>query len=126
MSSGRTINAKASGGWIAILLSVLALWVLPVASGLTGSASAAKITFQSVTGIWHDPVDNVPGSQPGDPVITNGIRPRLSGGAQTSGTPQSGYDFTATLPPPFTLPGPFPSFLLGRLRIGISRSPILL
>ncbi|HSG63740.1 MAG TPA: hypothetical protein VLD39_02025, partial [Gammaproteobacteria bacterium] len=36
------------------------------------SASAAEITYVSVDGIWHDPVDNVPGSQPGDPVITNG------------------------------------------------------
>jgi uncharacterized repeat protein (TIGR01451 family) len=29
MSSGRPFNAKASSGWIAILLSVLALWMLP-------------------------------------------------------------------------------------------------
>src|SRR5688572_21067752 len=29
------------------------------------------------------------------------------------GTPQSGYDFTASTPPPFTLPGPIPFFSLG-------------
>ena len=38
----------------------------------TGSVWAAEITFVSVVGSWRDPVDNVPGSQPGDPVITNG------------------------------------------------------
>jgi len=57
-------------------------------------------------------VDNLPGSQPGDPVITNGnLISSLSWGT-TSG-PQSGYDFSATLPPPFTLPGPIPYFSLG-------------
>jgi uncharacterized repeat protein (TIGR01451 family) len=113
MSSGRTINKKASGGWIAILLSVLALWMLPVAPGLTGSASAAQITYQSVTGIWHDPTDNVPGSQPGDPVITNGAPTSIIRWGTTSGTPQSGYDYTTAIPPPFTLPGPIPFFSLG-------------
>ena len=38
-----------------------------------GAASAAEITYTSVGGIWHDPVDNLPGSQPADPVITNGV-----------------------------------------------------
>jgi uncharacterized repeat protein (TIGR01451 family) len=113
MSSGRTINANASGGWIAILLFVLALWMLPVAPGLTGSASAATITFQSVTGIWHDPTDNVPGSQPGDPVITNGDPTSIIRWGTTSGTPQSGYDYTTAIPPPFTLPGSIPFFSLG-------------
>src|SRR5882672_7154118 len=113
MSSGRTTSAKASGGWIAILLSVLALWMLPVAPGLTGSASAATITYQSVTGIWHDPTDNVPGNQPGDPVITNGSPTSIIRWGTTSGTPQSGYDYTTATPPPFTLPGPVPFFSLG-------------
>ena len=54
--------------FIILLVSVLAsLTLLP-----TGSASAAEITFVSVVGSWRDPVDSVPGSQPGDPVITNG------------------------------------------------------
>ena len=79
----------------------------------TGSASAAEITYVSVTGIWHDPMDNLPGSQPGDPVITNGIPTSIIRWGTTSGTPQSGYDFTATIPPPLTLPGPIPFFSLG-------------
>src|SRR5687767_10115867 len=67
-----------------------------------GRASAAEITYTSVTGIWHDPVDNLPGSQPGDPVITNGNPTSIiRWGVPTSGPSQSGYDFTATLPPPF-------------------------
>jgi uncharacterized repeat protein (TIGR01451 family) len=78
----------------------------------TGSASAAEITFVSVVGYWHDPVDNVPGSQPGDPVITNGDPVSSISWGTTSGS-QSGYDFTANLPPPFTLPGPIPYFSLG-------------
>ena len=90
-----------------------------------GSASAAQITYVSINGIWHDPMDNLPGSQPGDPVITNGVPTSIIRWGTTSGTPQSGYDFTATLPPPQTFPGPSPSFLSGRLRIGISRSTIL-
>jgi len=84
-----------------------------VALVLTGSASAAQITYLSVTGLWHDPVDNLPGSQPGDPVITNGIPTSIIRWGTTSGTPQSGYDFTATLPPPQTFPGPIPFFSLG-------------
>jgi len=57
-------------------------------------------------------VDNLPGSQPGDPAITNGSPISSISWGTTSGA-QSGYDFTATLPPPFTLPGPFPYFSLG-------------
>ncbi|HEY7670648.1 MAG TPA: THxN family PEP-CTERM protein [Gammaproteobacteria bacterium] len=78
-----------------------------------GSVSAATIQYLSVTGIWHDPVDNVPGVQPGDPVITNGNPTSIIRWGTTSGTPQSGYDYTATIPPPFTLPGPIPFFSLG-------------
>jgi uncharacterized repeat protein (TIGR01451 family) len=79
------------------------------------SASAAEITYSSVVGSWRDPVDNVPGSQPGDPVITNGS-PTSSiswGEPSNPSNSQSGYDFTASLPPPFTLPGPIPFFSLG-------------
>ena len=50
---------------------------------------------------WLNPQDNVPGSQPGDPVITNGV-PTSSiswGGAN----PQSGYDVTISIPDPTTM-----------------------
>ena len=116
-------NARAGGSWIRILVPAL----LVVA--LTGREPAAQsppaqISFVSVSGNWHDPVDNLPGSQPGDPVITNGTPTSSISWGQTSGS-QSGYDFTATLPPPLTFPGPAPSFLSGRLRIGTSRSAVL-
>ncbi len=78
----------------------------------TGTALAAEITFVSAVGSWRDPVDNVPGSQPGDPVITNGDPISSISWGTTSGS-QSGYDFIATLPPPFELPGPIPYFSLG-------------
>jgi uncharacterized repeat protein (TIGR01451 family) len=60
-------------------------------------------------------VDNVPGVQPGDPVITNGNPTSIIRWGVVSGTPQSGYDFTAAspLPPPFQLPGSVPFFSLG-------------
>ncbi len=77
-----------------------------------GSAWAAEITFVSVVGSWRDPMDNVPGSQPGDPVITNGNPVSSISWGTTTGS-QSGYDFIATLPPPFELPGPIPFFSLG-------------
>ena len=77
-----------------------------------GSASAAEITFVSVAGYWRDPVDSVPGSQPGDPVIINGDPISSISWGTTTGE-QSGYDFIATLPPPFSLPGPIPYFSLG-------------
>ncbi|MGH0035492.1 MAG: OmpA family protein [Myxococcota bacterium] len=67
------------------------------------SASAAQvITFNSAVASWRDAQDNVPGNQPGDPVITNGV-PTSSiswGGA----TPQSGYDVTITIPDPTQFP----------------------
>ncbi len=94
--------------FIILVMSVLAsLALVP-----TGSASAAEITFVSVVGTWRDPVDNVPGIQPGDPFITNG-NPISSISWGTTTGPQSGYDFIATLPPLFTLPGPIPFFSLG-------------
>jgi len=97
----------AKRSWIAILLFALVV-LLP-----TENASAAQITYQSVAGIWHDPTDNVPGVQPGDPVITNGTPTSIVTWGTTSGTPQSSYDFTAAIPPPFALPGPIPFFSLG-------------
>ena len=67
---------------------------------LAASASAAQITYLSINGVWHDPTDDTPGTQPNDPAITNGIPTSIVRWGTTSGTPQSGYDFTATLPPP--------------------------
>jgi len=95
------------------LCTILALSALAsVVLVPTGSASAAEITFVSVVGTWRDPVDTVPGIQPGDPVITNGDPISSISWGTTTG-PQSGYDFIATLPPPFDLPGPIPFFSLG-------------
>ena len=94
--------------WFAAVVLLFASFALIPA----GSASAAEITFVSVVGFWHDPVDNVPGSQPGDPVITNGNPTSSISWGTTSGS-QSGYDFTANIPPPFTLPGVIPYFSLG-------------
>jgi len=94
------------------LAILVALVLASVALLPTGTASAAEITYLSVSGSWRDPVDNLPGSQPGDPVITNGVPTSSISWGTTSGS-QSGYDFTATLPPPFTLPGTIPFFSLG-------------
>jgi len=93
---------------IALCACVLAATALVPA----GNALAAEITFQSAVGYWRDPVDNVPGSQPGDPVITNGDPTSSISWGTTTGS-QSGYDFIATLPAPFDLPGPIPFFSLG-------------
>src|SRR6185436_13672295 len=95
--------------WMRILVSALLVFAL---TGRVSPAQSppAQITFVSIQGIWHDPIDNMPGSQPGDPVITNGTPTSSISWGQTSGTPQSGYDFTAALPPPTTYPGPSFSF----------------
>src|SRR5213083_13308 len=79
---------------------------------LAGNASAAQITFTSVSGNWHDATDTDPGSQTGEPVITNGTtQSSLSWGV---GNPQSGYDFNRTIPGTQTLPpAPTPFFPLG-------------
>jgi len=69
---------------------------------LPSSSAAQQITFTSASASWRDAQDNVPGSQPGEPVITNGV-PTSSvswGGA----TPQSGYDVTITIPDPMSPP----------------------
>src|SRR5687768_16033674 len=94
----------------ALVLGALAALVALVPAP---SASAAEITYTSLPGTWHDPVDNLPGSQTGDPVITNGAPTSII--RWGDGTPQSGYDFNAAnpLPPPFQLPGALPFFSLG-------------
>ncbi len=113
MVSGDSIGATVLRGWHGLLSRRIVLAVSALAAlVLAGSASAAEITYTSVTGLWHDPVDNLPGSQPGDPVITNGTPTSIIRWGDTSGS-QSGYDFTSALPPPFTLPGPIPFFSLG-------------
>ena len=94
------------------LIILSALIFALVATVLSESASAADITYVSISGNWHDPVDNLPGSQPGEPVITNGVPTSSINWGVTSGS-QSGYDFTGTIPPPQTLPGPSPLFPLG-------------
>jgi uncharacterized repeat protein (TIGR01451 family) len=104
---------KALQAKLRALRSALVLGAALLAAFAAPSASAATITYTSLTGSWHDPVDNVPGSQPGDPVILNGNpTSTIRWGADT---PQSGYDFNAAnpLPPPFELPGPLPFFSLG-------------
>ncbi len=95
------------------LFMILAMSVFASAAFVpTGSASAAEITFVSAVGFWRDPTDTLPGSQPGDPSIVNGDPISSISWGTTTG-PQSGYDFIATLPPPFELPGPIPYFSLG-------------
>ncbi|RZV37387.1 MAG: DUF11 domain-containing protein, partial [Chromatiales bacterium] len=88
-------------------LLLLGMSLVPIAS-----ASAAEITITSVNGFWHSPVDNMPGVQPGDPVITNGDPISSISWGTTTGD-QSGYDFIASIPPPFELPGTIPYFSMG-------------
>src|SRR3954471_16151383 len=79
----------------------------------TASASAAKITFVSVAGNWHDPTDNLARSQTGEPTIVNGVPTSRVNWGVTSGS-QSGYDFSRTIPGTQTLPpAPTPFFPLG-------------
>ena len=83
--------------WGALILASVAL--LP-----TGSALAQnQITFTSAVANWHSPTDDTPGSQPGDPVITNGVPTSSISWGTTTG-PQSGYDVTVTLPDPTMFP----------------------
>src|SRR6059036_1932049 len=92
-----------------ILSALVAALVVPVQT----VSAASQISFISVTGNWHDAVDNVAGSQQGDPVIKNGVPTSSINWGVTSG-PQSGYDFTRTIPGPQTLPpAPTPFFPLG-------------
>jgi large repetitive protein len=93
-----------------ILSALVFALLVPV---LTGSAAPAQITFISVSGNWHDPVDNVPGRQQGDPVIRNGVPTSSISWGETSGS-QSGYDFSRKIPGAQTLPpAPTPFFPLG-------------
>src|SRR4051812_44180595 len=89
-----------------LLLSTL------VGLALAGNASAAQITFSAVSGNWHDPTDNMPGSQTGEPAITNGVlTSTITWGV---GSPQSGYRFSRTVPGSIVLPpAPTPFFPLG-------------
>jgi uncharacterized repeat protein (TIGR01451 family) len=90
-------NAGKLNSTIAVVLLAIAAFSLPA-----DRASAQAITFSSASASWRDAQDNVPGNQPGDPVITNGV-PTSSiswGGA----TPQSGYDVTITIPDPTQFP----------------------
>ena len=102
-------SAARSGSGCCILFAAPALLVS------AAERVGAQITYLSLTGSWHDPTDNVPGSQPGDPVITNGNPTSIIRWGTTSGTPQSGYDFTAATPcRRLSFPGPRRSFLSGR------------
>src|SRR5436190_5295505 len=96
------------------LIILSALVCALVVPALTGSAApAAQISFISISGNWHDPVDNVTGSQPGDPVIINGVPTSSINWGVTSGA-QSGYDFSRTIPGAQVLPpAPTPFFPLG-------------
>ena len=94
-----------------ILLRVVASAIC-IFGAASANAQSSEITILSVNGIWYDPVDNVAGSQQGEPVITNGDPTSIIRWGRTSGQ-QSGYDFTAQVPPPFDLPGPVPFFSMG-------------
>lgn len=88
------------GTWSALqraLLVVLFASLVPIAS------AAQTITFTSATATWSNAQDNVPGSQPGDPVIANGVPTSSISWGTTTG-PQSGYDVTITIPNPAMFP----------------------
>jgi uncharacterized repeat protein (TIGR01451 family) len=107
--SGRKLmtSIRRYAGSLALASALSAL--LPAAS-----ASAAEITYLSVVGSWINPTNNTPLiNEPGDPVITNGNPTSIIRWGTTNGTPQSGYDYTSSIPPPYTLPGPIPFFSLG-------------
>jgi hypothetical protein len=104
----KVLNAKS--------IVVLSAWLVALVALLPAAgASAAEITYTSLSGSWHDPTDNLPGVQPGDPFITNGTPTSTITWGTVTNTPQSGYVFTSAnpLPPPFQLPGPLPFFSLG-------------
>ncbi len=107
-------KTQAGGRWMRLPLLAFALSSALILPALTGSVWAATVTFDSVVGRFHSPTDNVPGSQPNDPNITNGVpTSSVTWGTPTGTGQQSGYDFTATPPPPLMLPGPIPFFSLG-------------
>ena len=87
---------------LSMLCALFCALLLPC---LTRSAAAqSQITYTSAIARWHDPTDDVPGVQPGDPVITNGVPTSSINWGTTSGTPQSGYDITVTIPDPQKFP----------------------
>jgi len=90
-------RAESRQGGVRAAARAALVCLLALAGLATNAARAAEITYVSVSGYWHDPVDTVPGSQPGDPVITNGNPTSTILWGTTTGS-QSGYDFTATLP----------------------------
>src|SRR5262245_58696752 len=83
--------------------------ILVLLSAIATGASAAQISFVSVTGDWHNPVYSQTNGQSS---ITNGNpTSSISWGGTVS---QSGYDFTKNTPGTQTLPpAPTPLFPLG-------------
>ncbi len=80
--------------------------MLGLAAALLPAGRAAAqdvITFTAAAANWHDAVDNVPGSQPGDPVITNGVPTSSISWGTTTGS-QSGYDVSIEILDPLTFP----------------------
>ena len=94
---------------LSIGLSALAAALLVPA--IHGDVSAAQISFVSVSGNWHNAVTNNGGSV----TISNGIpTSSINWGTPDPGDPQSGYDFTRTIPSDQTLPpAPTPLFPMG-------------
>jgi uncharacterized repeat protein (TIGR01451 family) len=95
---------------LGVLCALVYVLLLPVST--ESAAAQAQISFVSAAGNWHDAQDDVPGSQPGEPVITNGVPTSSISWGTTTGA-QSGYDFTIAAPPPQTLPTTTPLFPLG-------------
>ena len=96
----RSLNSVTTiGNALCALLLGMAAALLPAGR----AAAQATITFTSAAAYWHDPLDNVPGSQPGDPVITNGVPTSSISWGTTTG-PQSGYDVSITIPDPDAFP----------------------
>ena len=97
-SRGHTLQRIHSRRTSSLLLAFALLFVAARA------AAQSQVTFTSAVANWHDATDNVPGVQPGDPVITNGVPTSSISWGTTSGTPQSGYDITITIPDPLKFP----------------------
>ncbi len=86
---------------------------------VAGGASAAQIQITAVSGSWRNAQDSQPGSSAYDPVITNGTPTSLIrwGKPDLPSLPQSGYDFTRTVPGVQTVPpAPTPNFPMGTFR----------
>src|SRR5262245_7653553 len=89
-----------------VRLWILSAWVCAALLPVLARSAAAQnqITFTSAVANWHDPLDDTPGVQGGDPFITNGVPTSSISWGTTSGTPQSGYDVTITIPDPLAFP----------------------